>query len=165
MAHSKQGERLIGFLSRPENQATFEGLKRLWGAKPGTPEGDRLDVLATLIEVYEDEHYPIDASHPPDRDQVLAVLCAREPELRALGVERLTLFGSLVTGQMTASSDVDLAVVFAPDAPRGPERVDRLVDLHARLARLLARPVDVLEEPAHTASIREHIARHGVRVF
>jgi HTH-type transcriptional regulator/antitoxin HigA len=38
-------------------------VKRLWGAKLGTPDGDRLDVLATLIDVYENEHYPID---PPD---------------------------------------------------------------------------------------------------
>jgi HTH-type transcriptional regulator/antitoxin HigA len=36
---------------------------RLWGAPSGTPEGDRLDVLATLIDAYEDEHHPID---PPD---------------------------------------------------------------------------------------------------
>ena len=28
-------------------------VERLWGAKSGTPEGDRLDVLATLIDVYE----------------------------------------------------------------------------------------------------------------
>src|SRR5213080_441227 len=36
---------------------------RLWGAKGGTPEGDRLDVLATLIDAYEGQHYPMD---PPD---------------------------------------------------------------------------------------------------
>ena len=35
----------------------------LWGAKAGTPKGDRLDILATLIEAYEAEHYPMD---PPD---------------------------------------------------------------------------------------------------
>lgn len=38
-------------------------VERLWGAKAGTPEGDRLDVLATLIDVYEAEHHPMD---PPD---------------------------------------------------------------------------------------------------
>ena len=38
-------------------------VERLWGAKSGTPEGDRLDVLATLIDAYETEHYPMD---PPD---------------------------------------------------------------------------------------------------
>ena len=38
-------------------------VERLWGAKSGTPKGDRLDVLATLIDAYEAEHYPMD---PPD---------------------------------------------------------------------------------------------------
>jgi HTH-type transcriptional regulator/antitoxin HigA len=38
-------------------------IERLWGAKSGTPRGDRLDVLATLIDAYEAEHYPMD---PPD---------------------------------------------------------------------------------------------------
>src|SRR5258708_12904380 len=38
-------------------------VERLWGAKSGTPKGDRLDVLATLIDAYEKRHYPMD---PPD---------------------------------------------------------------------------------------------------
>jgi HTH-type transcriptional regulator / antitoxin HigA len=38
-------------------------VERLWGAKSGTPDGDRLDVLATLIDAYESIHYPMD---PPD---------------------------------------------------------------------------------------------------
>jgi len=37
--------------------------ERLWGAKSGTRKGDRLDVLATLIDAYETEHFPMD---PPD---------------------------------------------------------------------------------------------------
>jgi HTH-type transcriptional regulator / antitoxin HigA len=44
------------------NNALAE-LERLWGAKSGTREGDRLDVLATLIDAYEARHYPMD---PPD---------------------------------------------------------------------------------------------------
>ncbi len=50
---------------RTENdyeQALAE-VEELWGARAGTPKGDRLDVLATLIEAYEVEHYPMD---PPD---------------------------------------------------------------------------------------------------
>lgn len=43
--------------------AALEEVERLWGAKSDTPDGDRLDVLATLIEVYEAKHYPMD---PPD---------------------------------------------------------------------------------------------------
>src|SRR5664279_5321971 len=38
-------------------------VERLWGAKSGTTKGDRLDVLATLIDAYEARHYPMD---PPD---------------------------------------------------------------------------------------------------
>ncbi|MGC2085887.1 MAG: helix-turn-helix domain-containing protein [Bradyrhizobium sp.] len=44
-------------------EAALEEVERLWGAKAGTAQGDRLDVLATLIDVYETEHYPMD---PPD---------------------------------------------------------------------------------------------------
>lgn len=35
----------------------------LWGSAGGTPEGDRLDVLATLIDAYESARDPMD---PPD---------------------------------------------------------------------------------------------------
>jgi len=43
--------------------AAMAELERLWGARAGTPEGDRLDVLATLIDAYETQHDPMD---PPD---------------------------------------------------------------------------------------------------
>src|SRR3954454_6914631 len=44
-------------------EAALAEVERLWGAKAGTPKGDRLDVLATLIDAYESQHYPMD---PPD---------------------------------------------------------------------------------------------------
>ncbi len=31
---------------------------------PGTPNGDRLDILATLVQAYEAHHFPIDAPDP-----------------------------------------------------------------------------------------------------
>jgi HTH-type transcriptional regulator/antitoxin HigA len=49
--------------SKKDYEAALKEVERLWGAKLGTPEGDRLDVLATLIDVYETTHYPMD---PPD---------------------------------------------------------------------------------------------------
>ena len=39
----------------------IEGLMR---AKRGTPEGDRLDVLVTLVEAWERQHYPFDFPDP-----------------------------------------------------------------------------------------------------
>src|SRR3989442_10615986 len=49
--------------TKADYEAALAEVERLWGAKGGTPEGDRLDVLATLIDAYETEHYPMD---PPD---------------------------------------------------------------------------------------------------
>lgn len=46
-----------------DHQAALAEMEVLWGAPAGTPEGDRLDVLATLIDAYEAQHHPID---PPD---------------------------------------------------------------------------------------------------
>ena len=39
-------------------------VEELWNASEGSTEGDELDILATLIEVYEREHYPIDLPDP-----------------------------------------------------------------------------------------------------
>lgn len=39
-------------------------IETLMNAKLNTPEGDELDILATLIETYEDKHFPIDAPDP-----------------------------------------------------------------------------------------------------
>jgi HTH-type transcriptional regulator/antitoxin HigA len=50
--------------SEGDYEALLAEMSRLWGAKSGTPKGDRLDVLATLIDAYEAEHYPMDPSDP-----------------------------------------------------------------------------------------------------
>ena len=39
-------------------------IEQLFDAKPNTPEGDRLEVLTTLVEVYEEQHYSIPAPDP-----------------------------------------------------------------------------------------------------
>jgi len=49
--------------SEADYEAALLEVERLWGTSSGTPEGDRLDILATLIDAYESEHHRID---PPD---------------------------------------------------------------------------------------------------
>ncbi len=49
--------------SEADYEAALAEVERLWSAKTGTPDGDHLDVLVTLIDAYEAEHYPMD---PPD---------------------------------------------------------------------------------------------------
>ena len=45
-------------------QATLREIESLFEAAPGTPENDRLDVLTTLVEAYEDRHFRIPLPDP-----------------------------------------------------------------------------------------------------
>jgi HTH-type transcriptional regulator / antitoxin HigA len=47
-----------------DHTAALKEVERLWGAKPGTPEGDDLDVLTTLVGVYENARWPIKTPDP-----------------------------------------------------------------------------------------------------
>lgn len=49
--------------SEADYQAMLHEIENLIEATPATPEGDRLDVLVTLVEAYEANHFPI---HEPD---------------------------------------------------------------------------------------------------
>lgn len=44
--------------------AALARAREIWGADPGSPEGDELDALVNLVEAYEDEHYPMDNPSP-----------------------------------------------------------------------------------------------------
>ncbi|SED43671.1 HTH-type transcriptional regulator / antitoxin HigA [Rhizobiales bacterium GAS188] len=50
--------------TRADYDAALAEVERLWGAKSDTPEGDRLELLATLIDAYEAKHYPMDRPDP-----------------------------------------------------------------------------------------------------
>lgn len=43
---------------------TLKEIERLFDAAPGTREGDRLDVLTTLVEAYEEKHFHISLPDP-----------------------------------------------------------------------------------------------------
>ncbi len=45
-------------------RAALREAEYLWDAEPGTPEGDQVEVLSTLIEAYEAKHHPIPAPDP-----------------------------------------------------------------------------------------------------
>lgn len=50
--------------TKVDHENALARVEALWDAEPNTPEGDEFDVLVTLIEVFEKEHYPIDAPDP-----------------------------------------------------------------------------------------------------
>jgi len=50
--------------TKKDYESTLKAIERLMAAKRGTPEGDRLDVLVTLVEAYEARHFPLDLPDP-----------------------------------------------------------------------------------------------------
>ena len=50
--------------TRADHRAALKEIETLMMAKLNTPEGERLDVLATLVEAYERKHYAIELPDP-----------------------------------------------------------------------------------------------------
>lgn len=52
--------------TKADHRSALKEVERLMDAKPGTPAGDRLEVLTTLVERYESLHEPIEPPNPVD---------------------------------------------------------------------------------------------------
>ena len=52
--------------NKKEHQAALKQIEALWEAKDGSADSDRLEVLALLVERYEQEHFPIPDPDPID---------------------------------------------------------------------------------------------------
>ncbi|MER8376374.1 type II toxin-antitoxin system HigA family antitoxin [Mesorhizobium sp. M1409] len=98
----------------------------------GTPDGDRFDVLATLIEAYEDEHYPIEAPDPVE---------AIRSHMELFNLSRKAL------AEVIGSS------------PRATEVLNRkralTLDMVFKLNKEWNIPAEVLVQPYHLANDRE----------
>ncbi len=60
----KIGIQIYPIRTEQDHRAAVARIEALMGATPGTPEGDELDVLATLVDAYEAKHHAIDAPTP-----------------------------------------------------------------------------------------------------
>ena len=47
-----------------DHEAALLEIERLWDAREGTADWDRLEILITLVESYEETHFPIDIPDP-----------------------------------------------------------------------------------------------------
>lgn len=101
-----------------------------------------------------------------DRDTILARLRSEQPRLRALGVERLSLFGSVARDAAVTASDIDIAVRLAPDFSTGGfAYFGKLETLREALSDLLEHPVDLIDEPVRSPAMQTAIDRDRVMAF
>jgi|SRR5215813_4603436 len=100
-----------------------------------------------------------------DRDRALCTLRAHEDELRAAGVIRVSLFGSVARDEEYVN-DVDIAVRLGGNFSKpGLDYFSRLDELEQRLTRILARKVDVVGEPLRKARFQQAIDRDRAVAF
>ena len=99
-----------------------------------------------------------------DKATVIATLKRHEAELRELGIERLSIFGSIARDEATEASDVDFAALLAP-GPRGFARLERIDRIKGRLSKILRRRVDLIEEPSPSPRVQQEIDRDRVTIF
>jgi HTH-type transcriptional regulator/antitoxin HigA len=61
---TKAGMQIHPVRTEDDHRAAVARIESLMTAAPNTPEGDELDILATLVDAYEAKQYPIDAPDP-----------------------------------------------------------------------------------------------------
>ena len=110
--------------TQEDHDAALLRIQKLRGAKEGTARGDRLDVLITLVDAYEEQHHPID---PPDP------IAAIEFRLEQMGVDAKHLTG--IIGSRTRVYEV-----LRGDRPLTLNMIRRLNEKLGIPAEILIRP-------------------------
>src|SRR5437588_8299787 len=90
------------------------------------------------------------------RDEVIARLKEAEPALRARGIRRAAVFGSVARGDNHAGSDIDILVEFEPGAEGTIYEYMRLKEF---VASLFDGPVDVIDRDALKPHLRAPATR------
>ncbi len=122
--------------SEVDYENALRRVEKLWNPLPDTAEEDELQVLVTLVEAYEEEHYPIDLPSPID---------AIKFRLDQMGQDYRALIG--IIGQRTRVYEV----------MRGdrPLSLNMIRKLHAKLgvpAEVLIQPLKKKNKRANTLS-------------
>jgi predicted nucleotidyltransferase len=97
-----------------------------------------------------------------NRDSVIATLREHEADLRAAGIARLSLLGSIVRDEGHPDSDIDLLAAFDDARPLSLLDVLRIEN---QLADLLGQTVDLIEEGTLKPRVRQNVDRKAVRAF
>ena len=122
-----------------DHAAAVAAVGQLWGAEDGTDAGDRLDVLATLIDAYERERWPVAALDPVEALQILItdfgcsqgelaeILGSRSRASEVLRRKRPLTLDMIQKIHMAWNVPLDILVRPYPLVPAVTARRDRLV--------------------------------------
>lgn len=95
-----------------------------------------------------------------NKRSLLALLKANSQKIRSFGVNNVSVFGSCITGKLTANSDVDLLVEFDPKQ----KSYDNFMDLSFFLEDLLGRRVEIVTPQSLSKHIGPHIVKQAENV-
>ncbi|MDQ1239111.1 MAG: uncharacterized protein QG577_1296 [Thermodesulfobacteriota bacterium] len=96
-----------------------------------------------------------------EKDTIIETLRANRALLEQFHVRSLSIFGSMVRGEASPASDVDILVEFQPDADIG---LFEFIALKTALTDLLGLPVDLGTPDALHPALNEDILREAFRV-
>ena len=97
-----------------------------------------------------------------ERDRIVAQLQEQAPRLRARGISRLSLFGSMARAEAGPKSDLDLLIEVDPHSPYS---LFDLVDLQDHLHGLLGRPIHFAVASKLRPWLRREILAEAISIF
>lgn len=95
-----------------------------------------------------------------NKEMLLSVLLENNQKIRSYGVSKLSIFGSYVTDNLKAESDIDFLVEF----DQKKKSYDNFIDLVFYLEDLLGRKVEVITPQALNKYIGPHILKQAENV-
>ena len=95
-----------------------------------------------------------------EQNEITRILASHRKELEALSVRSLSLFGSVVRGEATSDSDVDILVEFSK-----PVGLFGFIRLKHRLEEILGRSVDLVTRAALKPQLRNRILEECVNAL
>jgi len=116
-------------------QAALEEIERLLGVGPGTPDGDEFEVLATLVEDYEERHHPVPQPDPIEAiqyhlesrgltpDDLIPCLGSRDRVVQVLGRRRALSMGMI--RKLHKALGIPADILIQPYAVTPPGERDR----------------------------------------
>jgi predicted nucleotidyltransferase len=96
------------------------------------------------------------------RDEVIARLKEAEPALRARGIRRAAIFGSVARGEARPDSDIDIMIELDPDANL---TIYDYVGLKEFVSTLFDQPVDVVSRGGLKPFVRPSVTADAIYAF